>query len=103
MSSMLSCTELIMFDLFLTKPHMFYMLQKDASKMSRKLNRSWTGLEQVLNMRLKMAVVTNQQHGFDGNPMTLWLFLVLTGGILQFVFKLGFIRSRFCMIKIYHV
>ena len=30
-------------------------------------------------MRLKMAVVTNQRHGFDGNPMTLGLFLVLTG------------------------
>ena len=45
MSSMLLCTGLIMFDLSLTKPHMFYMLQKDASKTSRKLHRSWTGLE----------------------------------------------------------
>ena len=39
-------------------------------------------------MRLKVAIVTNQRHRFDGNPVTLWLFLALTGHIVQFVFKL---------------
>ena len=48
-----------------------------------------------------MVVVTNQRHGFDGNPVTLWLFLVLTGVFSNLCSNR--VSLDFCVITIYHV